>query len=573
MSIFGGGTIRLRVLMPFPSNVISGPGVAINKTSGIWSVGLDIPSLADGGVPATPSNIFIPGYDTGLLLNEKFRLDNIIASATGIDARTPRGDANYSILITDRYIGLTAALTAVRTFTLPAASTVPGGRIVTIQDEVGGIAGANYLAFAPTGADFINGVNGSYLLKTTRGGIAFRSNGTDAWNVIVTAQRRAVADTAYTALQGDLVIAYTSIAAARVVTLPAASAFIPGQRLTIIDESGSCSAVNTISVARAGADTINGSASSQVINQARGYLALISDGVSKWTIVDSSTITAAQISDSTATGRALVTAANAAAGRTALTAAASGGNTDISSLGFAGGVATTTGINATGSLGAWTTNNWGKAIDIPKGDVVHWPIGAGSKSWGIGVDILDVFHLLVSNADGGGSAATDLLTVDASGNAAFSGNYTGPVAAPVVINGVTNAGDAAAGKVGEYLTANASGVNQPTSGTPVNVTSLALTAGDWDVTGSISFTPAGTTTVARLIGSLSLTTGVSGGSNSGAYLQLADTNLTTGSLQTFSIGMLRVSVSGATTVFLVANATFGVSTMAHAGIIRARRVR
>lgn len=279
--------ITLNVDVPFPSNATSGPGVAINKTNAIWAVSLDFPDLVDGGSPSTPSNVYLAGYDTGLKQYEKLRLDNIIAGATGLDARTPRGDANYSITITDRYIGLTAALTAVRTFTLPDASTVPGGRIVTVQDEVGGVSGANYISFSPTGVQTINGVNGAYLFKTTWGAISFRSNGSNAWNVVVPSQRRAVADAAYTATQGDSIVAYTALSAARIVTLPAASAYPLGQRLTVADESGSCSGTNTITLARAASDTING-ATSQVISLAYGYCAVESDGVSKWTIVDSS---------------------------------------------------------------------------------------------------------------------------------------------------------------------------------------------------------------------------------------------------------------------------------------------
>jgi hypothetical protein len=288
-SPFDSGTsgISLALDVPFPANVTSGPGVKIDKTTGSWIVGLNYPPLVDGGSPATPSNVFVAAWDAGLGIYEKLRLDNLIAGATGLDSRTPRGDANYSILISDRYVGLTAALTAVRTWTLPAASTVPGGRLVTIQDEAGGIAGANYLSIAPTGADLIDGVNVPYLLKARFGGLSFRSDGSSRWNIAIAPQRRAVADAAYSATQGDSVVAYTSIAAARVVTLPAASAFQIGQRLTVVDESGSCSATNSITLNRAGADTING-ATSQVITQAYGYLALVSDGTSKWTIVDNS---------------------------------------------------------------------------------------------------------------------------------------------------------------------------------------------------------------------------------------------------------------------------------------------
>src|SRR5581483_4447546 len=53
----------------------------------------------------------------------------------------------------------------------------------------------------------------------------------------------------------------------------------------------------------------------------------------------------------------------------------------------------------------------------------------------------------------------------------------------------TGAVDATAGCVGEYVTASASGVSfGTTSGTVTKtVTSISLTAGDWDVSGAISF--------------------------------------------------------------------------------------
>src|SRR5579871_2963998 len=47
--------------------------------------------------------------------------------------------------------------------------------------------------------------------------------------------RTAVNDASYTALATDRNIAYTAISAARTVTLPAASAFQVGVRLTILD--------------------------------------------------------------------------------------------------------------------------------------------------------------------------------------------------------------------------------------------------------------------------------------------------------------------------------------------------
>lgn len=91
----------------------------------------------------------------------------------------------------------------------------------------------------------------------------------------------AVADANYTALATDRVISWTSITAARVLTLPAASALNAGQELIIGDISGACSASNTITITRAGSDTIDGAAT-EVIAAAYAKRRLISDGVSKW---------------------------------------------------------------------------------------------------------------------------------------------------------------------------------------------------------------------------------------------------------------------------------------------------
>ncbi len=105
---------------------------------------------------------------------------------------------------------------------------------------------------------------------------------------VITNARTAVGDAAYSAQATDRLIAYSSLSTARVVTLPAASAYPTGTRLTIVDESGACSAANTITVQRAGSDTIGGAASA-VLSSAYGYLALEADGVGKWTIVDQAT--------------------------------------------------------------------------------------------------------------------------------------------------------------------------------------------------------------------------------------------------------------------------------------------
>ncbi len=105
------------------------------------------------------------------------------------------------------------------------------------------------------------------------------------WAVAM-AQRTAIANAGYTALPTDRIVAYTSLSAAQSVTLPLAANFPPGERLLIVDETGNCSTTNTVTINRAGSDTINGQ-TSFAVNCAYGFLGLESNGSSAWTITDS----------------------------------------------------------------------------------------------------------------------------------------------------------------------------------------------------------------------------------------------------------------------------------------------
>lgn len=81
-------------------------------------------------------------------------------------------------------------------------------------------------------------------------------------------------------------VQYSAITAARVVSAPAANSLPAGSRISVTDFSGSVTGVNTITINAAGADTINGLAS-VVISTAYGHRELETNGVNKWTIVQS----------------------------------------------------------------------------------------------------------------------------------------------------------------------------------------------------------------------------------------------------------------------------------------------
>jgi hypothetical protein len=102
---------------------------------------------------------------------------------------------------------------------------------------------------------------------------------------VLTNSRTQVSDGNYTALTTDRTIAYSTLTASRIVSLPTASSYPTGTRLLVVDESGACSASKTIALTASGSDLIDGT-STAAINSAYGYLALQSNGANKWTTVD-----------------------------------------------------------------------------------------------------------------------------------------------------------------------------------------------------------------------------------------------------------------------------------------------
>jgi len=137
------------------------------------------------------------------------------------------------------------------------------------------------------------------------------------------------------------------------------------------------------------------------------------------------------------------------------------------------------------------------------------------------------------------------------------------------IVGTTAANNANAGSVGEFISNSATGVAL-TSGITANITSISLTAGDWDVHGVVQFAPAGTTTVGGILSGLSSTSATIGAVGT---FQQGTATYTAGGAQAMTTPTARFTLASTTTIFLVANTFFSVSTMAANGFLRARRVR
>lgn len=156
--------------------------------------------------------------------------------------------------------------------------------------------------------------------------------------------------------------------------------------------------------------------------------------------------------------------------------------------------------------------------------------------------------------------------------AALSRNGAGGVP----IQGTNTNDSAAIGDVGE-ITESEIAVGSAvslTTATPADITSISLTAGDWDVFGNIGTVNGASTVMTELAGWISTASATAPTSpNKGSQFRWRGS--VTGSNGNFvsSVGTRRLSLSGTVTVYLTVNEVFTTSTSAAYGYIGARRVR
>jgi hypothetical protein len=132
--------------------------------------------------------------------------------------------------------------------------------------------------------------------------------------------------------------------------------------------------------------------------------------------------------------------------------------------------------------------------------------------------------------------------------------------------GVTDGSDAAAGEVGEIISNTVSGVSL-TNSTQTNITSITLTAGDWNIEGvgridtstaPLTLMSVSTNTVSATIAGFPYTAQLS--------LPSAQSN------QQMPAPSRRMSITASTTIYLVMYAAFASGTATAQGYIKARRV-
>jgi hypothetical protein len=212
----------------------------------------------------------------------------------------------------------------------------------------------------------------------------------------------------------------------------------------------------------------------------------------------------------------------------------------------------------------------------------------------LGITAIGTASIPLSGALGGTGIANTGSTITVGGSVSFvgaftfAGTLTGNTAvtfptsgilltsAQPTINqpnivGVTNNSSAAAGSVGEIISSVVSGGASLSLSNAVSqdITTISLTAGDWDVWGNVNASSSSASTISFFgwVSNASATI-----PDESVYSLISSATNSLGSLS-MTVPMLRFALSGTTTIYLSTNVSFGSGTVGGCGGIYARRIR
>ena len=141
-----------------------------------------------------------------------------------------------------------------------------------------------------------------------------------------------------------------------------------------------------------------------------------------------------------------------------------------------------------------------------------------------------------------------------------------------VVKGVTSGVDALAGEIGEVVRAYDSAIDAGTTEQFKNITSISLTAGDWDVTG-IAVCAINGSTIAVFVGAISVHTGNTTTDHVVGDNQVSAVPPTLDYVSVSVIPAYRLSLTATTTVYLKGLCGYSAGTPKISGRISARRMR
>lgn len=137
------------------------------------------------------------------------------------------------------------------------------------------------------------------------------------------------------------------------------------------------------------------------------------------------------------------------------------------------------------------------------------------------------------------------------------------------VPGITNGSNALEGKVGEYKSSSLLSQSLPNNATR-NAATLVLSAGDWEVSGTVQFQPSGALVTDMLSGISNQSLTFPSFSSLSEFRVGGDGSPYNNSIPTPPV---RINITQDTTVYLVAYAEFSSGTCSTNGFIQARRIR